>query len=62
MQVFTGAQAQQIILKNDYPKDSIGVCKAMGGYAYWFWDGFTFDSGVEETEEMALRTAKSNWR
>jgi len=62
MKVFTGKQAEDMILKDRYPIDSIGVCKTKYGYAYWFWNGHTFDSGVEETEEQALRTAKANFK
>ena len=62
MTVYTGSAATDIIRKDKYPVNSIGVCQTTIGYAYWFWDGFTFDSGVEPTEEKALRTAKSNWR
>jgi len=62
MTVYTGEQAREMILKDKYPIGSIGVCKALGGYAYWFWDGHTFDSGVEETEAEAIAMAKKNWR
>ena len=62
MTVYTGSQASDIIRSEKYPVDSIGVSKCNQGYAYWFWDGWTFDSGVELTEEEALRTAKKNWR
>ena len=62
MTVYTKSAASEIIQKNKYPVNSIGVTRCTQGYAYWFWDGWTFDSGVEETEEQALRTAKSNWR
>lgn len=62
MTVYTGSAASEIIQKKKYPVNSIGVTRCSQGYAYWFWDGWTFDSGVEDTEEMALRTAKSNWR
>jgi hypothetical protein len=62
MTVYTGAQAQEMILKDKYPVGSIGIVKTKYGYAYWFWDGHTFDSGVEETETEAIATAKKNWR
>jgi hypothetical protein len=62
MQVFTGAQAQQMISNETYPVGSIGITRKPTGWAYWFWDGFIFDSGLEETEDQALRTAKKNWR
>jgi hypothetical protein len=62
MTIYTGSQAQAIIRQDKYPINSIGVTQCTQGYAYWFWDGWTFDSGVESTEEKALRTAKKNWR
>jgi hypothetical protein len=62
MTIYTGSQAQAIIRQGKYPINSIGVTRCTQGYAYWFWDGWTFDSGVESTEEKALRTAKKNWR
>jgi hypothetical protein len=62
MQVFTGAQAQQMIIRDTYPVGSIGVFKSPAGWAYWFWDGFIFDAGTKPTEEEAFRTAKKNWR
>jgi len=62
MTIYTGSQAQAIIRQDKYPINSIGVTRCTQGYAYWFWDGWTFDSGVESTEEKALRTAKKNWR
>ena len=62
MNVFTGKQAEDMILKDKYPDNSIGVCKTKYGWAYWYWDGHTFDSGVEESEELALNKAKRNVR
>ena len=62
MTIYTGQQAYNMIQKNDYPVNSIGVTRCTQGFAYWFFDGWTFDSGVESTEEKALRTAKKNWR
>lgn len=62
MTVYTGSAARDIIRNDKYPVNSIGVCRTTQGYAYWFWDGWTFDSGVESTEEKALRTAKKNWK
>ena len=62
MQVFTGKQAEDMILKDKYPDNSIGVCKTKYGWAYWYWDGHTFDSGVEESEELALNKAKRNFK
>ena len=62
MNIFTGKQAEDMILKDKYPDNSIGVCKTKYGWAYWYWDGNTFDSGVEESEELALNKAKRNWK
>jgi len=62
MQVFTGAQAQQMIINENYPVGSIGISNTPEGWAYWYWDGFIFDSGVEQTEKMAFSTAKRNIR
>ena len=62
MQVFTGKQAEDMILKNKYPDNSIGVCRTKYGWAYWYNDGHTFDSGVEDSEELALARAKMNVR
>jgi hypothetical protein len=39
MTVYTGSAASDIIQKNKYPVNSIGVTKCTQGYAYWFWDG-----------------------
>jgi hypothetical protein len=62
MTVYIGSQAKDMFLWEKYPIDSIGVFQTKEGYAYWFWDGYTFDSGVEETEEIALNKAKCNFR
>jgi hypothetical protein len=62
MNVFIGKQAEDMILKDKYPDNSIGVCRTKYGWAYWYWDGHTFDSGVEESEELALNKAKRNVR
>jgi hypothetical protein len=62
MQVFTGAQAQRMIINENYPLGSIGVFKTLTGWAYWFWDGFIFDSGIKQTEVEAFSTAKKNIR
>jgi hypothetical protein len=62
MKVFTGKQAEDMILKDKYPDNSIGVCKTKYGWAYWYWDGHTFDSGVEESEELAFNKAKRNFK
>ncbi len=62
MQVFTGAQAQRMIINENYPLGSIGVFKTLTGWAYWFWDGFIFDSGTKQTEVEAFSTAKKNIR
>jgi hypothetical protein len=62
MNVFTGKQAEDMILKDKYPDNSIGVCRTKYGWAYWYFDGHTFDSGVEDSEELALARAKMNVR
>jgi hypothetical protein len=60
MKVFTGSQAKDMILKDQYPIGSIGVCNTKYGWAYWFWDGHIFDSGVGNSEKDALGKAKLN--
>ena len=60
MKVLTGKQAEEMILKDKYPDNSIGVCPSKYGWAYWYFDGHTFDSGVEDSEELALARAKMN--
>lgn len=60
MNVYTGNQAKTLLESGNMPVNSIGVCKCSQGWAYWYWDGSIFDSGVKKSEELALRTAKSN--
>lgn len=61
MQVFTGAQAQQMIINQTYPVGSIGIIRTPTGWAYWFWDDFIFDSGEKQSETEAFSTAKKNF-
>ena len=60
MQVFMRDQAQEILNKRKFPINSIGVCRCNDGWCYWYYTKTIFDSGVELTEEEALRTAKMN--
>lgn len=60
MNIYIGQQAKDMIDKDQIPVNSIGVCKVNQGWAYWYWDGHIFDSGVKKSEELALNTAKSN--
>ena len=61
MKVFLNEQAQDLLIKDKIPVNSIGVCKSNEGWAYWYWDGSIFDSGVKSTEAEALATAKANF-
>jgi hypothetical protein len=61
MTVYLGSGASDIFKTGKYPVDSIGICNTIQGFTYWFWDGFTFDSGVMEPEEQAFRSAKLNF-
>lgn len=60
MTVYTRDQAKDLLNRDAIPVNSIGVCKCNSGWAYWYWDGDIFDSGVKNTEENAFRTAKAN--
>lgn len=62
MNIYLNYQAKSMIESGNLPFDSIGVFKTDEGFSYWYCDGFTFDSGVEQSEKQALRTAKKNWR
>ena len=61
MKVFLNEQAQDLLERDRIPVNSIGVCKSNEGWAYWYWDGSIFDSGVKATEAEALATAKANF-
>ena len=60
MNVFLGNQAKILLESDKIPVNSIGICKCSEGWAYWYWDGSIFDSGVKRSESLALRTAKLN--
>ena len=62
MTVHLGSAASDIMKNGKYPDNSIGVCKTDQGFAYWFWDGFTFDSGVQESEQESLSMAMKNFK
>lgn len=62
MTVHLGSGASDIFKRGKYPIDSIGICKTKQGFYYWFWDGFTFDSGVSESEQQALAMAIKNFK
>lgn len=62
MQVYTGNQALEIVKADIYPTNSIGIYETDQGWAYWYYDGHTFDFGIEENQEMALRKAKMNFK
>lgn len=62
MTIYLHDQAKRLLESDAIPVNSIGVCRARYGWAYWFYDGLTFDSGVKSTEGQALRTAKMNIR
>ncbi len=61
MKIFLNEQAQDLLNRDRIPVNSIGVCKSNEGWAYWYWDGSIFDSGVKATEAEAMSTAKSNF-
>lgn len=47
----------------EIPLDSIGVFQSAGGdWLYWYNDGFTYDTGVADTEAEAFHIAKKNFR
>ena len=60
MKIFLNEQAQDLLHRDKIPVNSIGVCKSNDGWAYWYWDGDIFDSGVKDTQAEALATAKAN--
>ena len=62
MKIFLNEQAQDLLERDRIPVNSIGVCKSNEGWAYWYWDGSIFDSGVKATEAEALATAKLNFK
>ena len=62
MKVFLNEQAQDLLERDRIPVNSIGVCKSNEGWAYWYWDGSIFDSGVKATEAEAMATAKLNFK
>lgn len=61
MKVFLNEQAQDLLNRDRIPVNSIGVCKSNEGWAYWYWGGSIFDSGVKDTQTEALATAKANF-
>lgn len=62
MTIYLHDQAKSLLESDSIPVNSIGVCRTRYGWAYWFYDGLIFDSGVKSTEGQALRTAKMNIR
>lgn len=62
MKIFLNEQAQDLLERDRIPVNSIGVCKSNEGWAYWYWDGSIFDSGVKATEAEAMATAKANFK
>ena len=61
MKIFLHEQAQDLLHRDKIPVNSIGVCKSNDGWAYWYWDGDIFDSGIKDTQAEALATAKANF-
>jgi hypothetical protein len=62
MTVHLGSGASDIFKTGKYPDNSIGVCQSDQGFIYWFFVGFTFDSGVQESEQQALAMAIKNFK
>jgi hypothetical protein len=63
MNIYLGQQAKSLFYMREVPVESIGVFESIGGdWLYWFSDGFTYDTGVADTEAEALQIAKKNFR
>jgi hypothetical protein len=63
MTIYIGDQAKKLFYMREVPVESIGVFESIGGdWLYWFSDGFTYDTGVADTEAEALMIAKKNFR
>jgi hypothetical protein len=63
MEIYLGKQAKSLFYGRDVPINSIGVFQTIGGdWLYWFNDGWTYDTGVADTEVEAIETAKKNFR
>lgn len=63
MNIYIGQQAKSLFYMREIPVGSIGVFQSAGGdWLYWFNDGFTYDTGVADTEAEAFHTAKKNFR
>jgi len=63
MKIYLGHQAKSLFYMREVPVESIGVFESIGGdWLYWYSDGFTYDTGVADTEAEALQTAKKNFR
>ena len=60
MNIYLGKQAEEMLMKDRIPLNSIGVCKSRYGWGYWFYNESIFDSGIESTEFEALDKAKKN--
>jgi hypothetical protein len=63
MTIYLRDQAKKLFYMREVPVGSIGVFQSIGGdWLYWFSDGFTYDTGVADTEAEALMIAKKNFR
>jgi hypothetical protein len=63
MNIYLGQQAKSLFYMREVPVESIGVFESIGGdWLYWYSDGFTYDTGVADTEAEALQIAKKNFR
>ena len=63
MEIYLRDQAKRLFYGRDIPVDSIGVFESIGGdWLYWYSDGFTYDTGVADTEAEALQIAKKNFK
>lgn len=63
MNIYLGQQAKSLFYMREVPINSIGVFQSVGGdWIYWYNDGFTYDTGVADTEAEAFHIAKKNFK